>query len=195
MSFILLTLFAFVFSAPGDEYGHAEPIENAQLIPTGKKLNATGWVSYKQCDSRWGSNQLGTCSQTICTAGCAMSRYAFFLSPFLLSHFLDVSLILFLVLKLTVSVAMMLRTKGVNIDPRTLNQWLKSNGGYANGCDIYWGKIDAFGYAVLCHCFVLGFFLSFIIIYSLFLFFAFIFLLFFSFFLSEFLFLIPHSHA
>jgi hypothetical protein len=25
---------------------------------------------YKQCDSRWGSKKLGTCSDTICQSGC-----------------------------------------------------------------------------------------------------------------------------
>ncbi len=43
------------------------------------------------------------------------------------------------------SVAMMLTTKGVKQTPGTLNSWLTSNGGYADGCDIYWGKPDAFG--------------------------------------------------
>lgn len=76
-----------------------------------------GWVSYKQCDSRWANQQLGTCyATTICSAGCAMT-----------------------------SVAMMLKTKGVNIDPGSLDVWLTNNGGYASGCNIYWGKVDAFG--------------------------------------------------
>lgn len=74
------------------------------------------WVMYKQCDSRWANQQLGYCSQTICSAGCAMT-----------------------------SVAMMLKTKGANYDPSTLDHWLTVNGGYANGCDIYWGSVDAFG--------------------------------------------------
>jgi hypothetical protein len=26
-----------------------------------------------------------------------------------------------------------------------LNSWLHSNGGYANGCNICWGSVDAFG--------------------------------------------------
>jgi hypothetical protein len=39
-----------------------------------------GWTEYKQCDSSWGSNGLGTCSQTICSAGCAMSSVAMILS-------------------------------------------------------------------------------------------------------------------
>jgi len=66
-------------------------------------LNATsyGWTEYKQCDSRWSSEQLGTCSSTtICSAGCAMS-----------------------------SVAMILATKGCSYTPSTLNSWLKSHSG------------------------------------------------------------------
>ena len=43
------------------------------------------------------------------------------------------------------SVAMILNTRGVNVNPGTLNAWLDSNGGYADGCDIYWGKVDSFG--------------------------------------------------
>ena len=66
-------------------------------------LNSTsyGWTEYKQCDSRWANEQLGTCSSTtICSAGCAMS-----------------------------SVAMILATKGCSYTPSTLNSWLKSHGG------------------------------------------------------------------
>ncbi len=75
------------------------------------------WVSYKQCDSRWANQELGTCwGTTICSAGCAMT-----------------------------SVAMMLKTKGVNVDPSSLDAWLTNNGGYAGGCNIYWAKVDAFG--------------------------------------------------
>jgi hypothetical protein len=36
------------------------------------------------------------------------------------------------------SVAMILNTRGVNVNPGSLNSWLDSNGGYADGCDIYW---------------------------------------------------------
>jgi hypothetical protein len=66
-------------------------------------------VSYKQCDSAWANQQLGFCSLTICQAGCAMS-----------------------------SVAMILSTKGAWYNPGQLDSWLSNNGGYANGCDIYW---------------------------------------------------------
>ena len=79
-------------------------------------LTSHGWTEFKQCDSRWSSQQLGTCSHTICSAGCAMS-----------------------------SVAMILATKGAGQNPSTFDSWLTKNGGYANGCEIYWGKADAFG--------------------------------------------------
>jgi hypothetical protein len=59
---------------------------------------------YKQCDSRWGSHQLGTSSKTICQAGCLMS-----------------------------SAAMALSGTGHSETPDTLNTWLKSHGGYVSG--------------------------------------------------------------
>lgn len=75
------------------------------------------WVMYKQCDSRWANQELGYCaSETICSAGCAMS-----------------------------SVAMMLKTKGANVDPSSLDSYLTQHGGYANGCAIVWAKADDFG--------------------------------------------------
>jgi hypothetical protein len=83
-------------------------------------LNTTshGWTEYKQCDSRWGSQQLGTCGgTTICSAGCAMS-----------------------------SVAMIIATKGGNYNPGNLDSWLTSNGGYSGGCNINWASVDKLGY-------------------------------------------------
>jgi hypothetical protein len=75
------------------------------------------WVMYKQCDSKWAYQELGYCaSLTICSAGCAMS-----------------------------SVAMMLKTKGANVDPASLDSYLTQHGGYVNGCDIIWAKADDFG--------------------------------------------------
>ena len=39
------------------------------------------WVLYKQCDSQWANEKLGTCAtQTICSAGCAMSSVAMILA-------------------------------------------------------------------------------------------------------------------
>ncbi len=71
---------------------------------------------YKQCDSRWGNDQLGTSSNTICKAGCAMS-----------------------------SLAMGLAGIGKNYNPGTLNTWLKSNGGYVSGDLLVWGSVTKLG--------------------------------------------------
>lgn len=77
---------------------------------------ACGYTAYKQCDKRWGGNQLGTSSNTICSAGCAMS-----------------------------SVAMYVTTRGHSKDPGQLNEWLKSNGGYAKGDLLVWSAADKLG--------------------------------------------------
>ena len=71
---------------------------------------------FKQCDDRWRNEQLGTSSNTICSAGCAMS-----------------------------SVAMGLAGIGKNYNPSTLNQWLKAHGGYVSGDLIVWGSITSLG--------------------------------------------------
>ena len=39
----------------------------------------------------------------------------------------------------------MLATKGVGVNPSSLDIWLSDNGGYYDGCDIIWGYADAFG--------------------------------------------------
>ncbi len=62
-----------------------------------------------QCSSPWSGDQLGTCNLTICDAGCAIT-----------------------------SVAMIFKYYGVNTDPRIMNNYLKSHGGYAGGCSLYW---------------------------------------------------------
>jgi hypothetical protein len=71
---------------------------------------------YKQCDPKWGSNQLGTGSHTICQAGCLMS-----------------------------SAAMALTGTGHTYDPGTLNTWLKAHGGYASGDLFVWASINPLG--------------------------------------------------
>jgi hypothetical protein len=71
---------------------------------------------YKQCDSRWGNEQLGTSSNTICKAGCAIS-----------------------------SVAMALTGCGHNYNPGTINTWLKNNGGYVGGDGLVWGSVSKLG--------------------------------------------------
>ncbi len=37
--------------------------------------------------------------------------------------------------------------RGCSKDPGDLNAWLKSNGGYGSGCNIYWGSVDKLGYS------------------------------------------------
>ena len=71
---------------------------------------------YKQCDSKWGSEHLGTSSKTICQAGCAMS-----------------------------SLAMGLAGIGKNYNPSTLNTWLKGHGGYVSGDLLVWGSVTSLG--------------------------------------------------
>jgi len=79
------------------------------------------YVLYKQCSSPWGTETLGTGSDTICAAGCAMS-----------------------------SVSMILATWGEKVNgqttnPGTLNTWLINNGGYASGDLIVWASINKLG--------------------------------------------------
>lgn len=66
---------------------------------------------YMQCSSPWGSQQIGFCaSNTICQLGCAVT-----------------------------SIAMLLKGNGANVDPGTLNTFLKGqHNGYVNGCEINW---------------------------------------------------------
>ena len=76
---------------------------------------------YKQCDSRWGSDQLGTSSSTICKAGCLMSSVAMVISDCGRS------------------------IGGASATPKTLNTFLKNNGGYASGNLFVWGAVSSFG--------------------------------------------------
>ena len=82
------------------------------------RTNATcGWISYKQCDSRWAQEPLGTStSNTICRAGCAMS-----------------------------SVAMYLSTRGHTQTPESLNRWLVAHEGYVSNDLLVWGAVNSFG--------------------------------------------------
>jgi hypothetical protein len=118
---LLIAVVSSVFGMSMDTAGdvttfQADPyVYNSTSMTLGGQSH--GWTEYKQCDSRWSSQKLGTCSQTICSAGCAMS-----------------------------SVAMIIATRGGNYNPSTLNSWLEKHGGYANGCNIYWGAVDALGH-------------------------------------------------
>jgi ABC-type bacteriocin/lantibiotic exporter with double-glycine peptidase domain len=71
---------------------------------------------YKQCDSAWRDEQLGTSSNTICSAGCLMS-----------------------------SASMALKGTGHDFNPSTLNTWLKSHGGYVSGDLFVWASINSLG--------------------------------------------------
>jgi hypothetical protein len=127
--FLLLAFVLAFFSCVGaeaidrsfDKYtltsGDAKKFKSdGQIVYNSTSVGKSGWVMYKQCDSRWAGQQLGYCSETICSAGCAMT-----------------------------SVAMMLKTKGAGVDPAYLDSYLTTHGGYSNGCDIIWGRADDFG--------------------------------------------------
>ena len=74
---------------------------------------------FKQCDSRWGGDSLGS-SSTICKVGCLMS-----------------------------SVSMALAGCGKTVggspaNPKTLNSWLKGHGGYSGNL-FNWGSVSSLG--------------------------------------------------
>ena len=82
---------------------------------------ASSYPIYKQCDSRWGSDQLGSSSATICSAGCLMSSVSMVLADCSKS------------------------ISGAVATPRTLNSWLRNNGGYVQGNLFVWGSVGSFG--------------------------------------------------
>lgn len=110
--------------SPGIQFPLAEsPTGEEPFFPsnwTAPELNTTAggcsWAAYKQCDSRWANDHLGTSSNTICSAGCAMS-----------------------------SLAMYLTTRGHSFTPKTLNEWLIGNGGYASGDLLVWSAANKLG--------------------------------------------------
>lgn len=119
VALILAVFVQAISSMSTDTAGDSKLFKAEKTIFNNSTKVASGsgsWTMYKQCDSQWAYQQLGTCALTICDAGCAMS-----------------------------SVAMMLDTKGCHYNPSTLDSWLTSNGGYADGCNIYWGSVDTFG--------------------------------------------------
>jgi ABC-type bacteriocin/lantibiotic exporter with double-glycine peptidase domain len=71
---------------------------------------------YKQCDSKWANERLGTSSSTICQAGCLMS-----------------------------SSAMALTGIGKSYNPSTLNSWLIGNGGYVSDNLYVWAAVNRLG--------------------------------------------------
>jgi len=67
---------------------------------------------FSQLDSRWAKNQLGTCSgETTGKSGCVIT---------------------------CVSMVFKYYDRKLDIDPGKLNEWLKKNNGYANGCEMIW---------------------------------------------------------
>lgn len=88
--------------------------QNHEALSAGNKSSNCAFGTFKQCDSRWGNNKLGTSTNTICRAGCAMS-----------------------------CVSMILAGRGASVNPGTLNQWLTSNGGYASKDLIIWSAVDS----------------------------------------------------
>jgi hypothetical protein len=79
-------------------------------------VSSRSYPTYKQCDAKWGSEQLGTSSNTICKAGCLMS-----------------------------SVSMALAGCGKGYNPSSLNTWLKGHGGYVSGDLFVWGAVNSLG--------------------------------------------------
>lgn len=71
---------------------------------------------YKQCESTWAKEQLGTSNETICSQG-----------------------------SLITSIAMGLKAIGKNYNPSTLNTWLKSNRGYIGSSLFVWNSINSLG--------------------------------------------------
>ena len=81
---------------------------------------ARTYPMYKQCDPQWRNEQLGTSSNTICSAGCLMS-----------------------------STAMALKGIGLNYNPSSLNAWLTGHGGYVSGDLFVWASINILGVTFL----------------------------------------------
>ncbi|TNV75787.1 hypothetical protein FGO68_gene6432 [Halteria grandinella] len=85
-------------------------------------LSATlAYPLFKQCDSAWGNNQLGTSSVTICKAGCLMSSMSMIIND--CHKTID----------------------GKASNPGTLNAWLRGHGGYVSGDLFVWGSVAPFG--------------------------------------------------
>lgn len=71
---------------------------------------------FRQYDATWGSELIGTSSNSIRRAGCVIS-----------------------------SIAMALNGCGKSYNPSTLNTWLKKNRGYANGDLFVWSSVGPLG--------------------------------------------------
>eukprot|EP01117_Protostelium_nocturnum_P015455 TRINITY_DN59_c0_g1_i1.p2 TRINITY_DN59_c0_g1~~TRINITY_DN59_c0_g1_i1.p2 ORF type:complete len:185 (+),score=40.40 TRINITY_DN59_c0_g1_i1:68-622(+) len=77
-----------------------------------------GRLNNQQCNRAWAGQRIGTCSETICKIGCAMSSVANALP----------------------------HTNGGNAwTPGTLDHWLTTHGGYSSGCLIIWSTVRPLG--------------------------------------------------
>ena len=80
----------------------------------------SGYDLLRQCDSRWSSDILGTSGgKTICDLGGAVSSLAMILD--------DCDQDLY----------------GFDVNPGSLNKWLKENNGFTNGNQIVWSRTDS----------------------------------------------------
>ncbi|EAR82369.3 peptidase C39 family protein (macronuclear) [Tetrahymena thermophila SB210] len=83
--------------------------------------SARDYPLFKQCDSQWGSEELGPGPKTICKIGCLVS-----------------------------SVSMALYSYGIQLNgqdsnPGTLNSWLQQNGGFSAQLFV-WGSVSKLGF-------------------------------------------------
>jgi hypothetical protein len=77
-----------------------------------------GYPLYKQCDSRWKNDKMGT--KTICQVGCLMSSVSMAISHN--GRKID----------------------GSSSTPKSLNAWLKKHGGYSGNLFV-WGSVKSLG--------------------------------------------------
>lgn len=72
---LMSTMFASAVD-PKKALAYSYNSSHPSVEAVGKSVSSNGWVSYKQCDGAWANQQLGYCSLTICSAGCAMRYFA-----------------------------------------------------------------------------------------------------------------------
>lgn len=90
--------------------------------PTNVNASNKNYVLYKQCDARWKNERLGTSSSnTICSAGCAMSSLTMALASY------------------------GVKLNGAAVTPSTLNSWLTGHGGYVSGDLLVWAAANQLG--------------------------------------------------
>ncbi len=80
-----------------------------------------GYPLYKQCDAKWASKVLGKGPATICKAGCLLSSVSMALA------------------------GLKIKVNGKKANPETVNNWLKSHGGFVGGDEFVWAATDKLG--------------------------------------------------